>query len=64
MHGDENTETLDSYITCIIQVDTSLVYDKPQVLEVFENTPYKILLGTLCYRRFKTSGRNSQKNPN
>ena len=26
-------------------------------------TPNKIILGTLSYRRFKTSSRNSQKNP-
>ena len=33
-----NTETLDSYITCIRQVATLRGYGKPQVLEVFKNT--------------------------
>ena len=34
---DENTETLDSYVTCIRQVGTLLGYGKPQILEVFKN---------------------------
>ena len=37
-HFNENTETLDSYITHIRQVATGLGYSKPQVLEVFMNT--------------------------
>ena len=37
-HFDENTETLDSYITCIRQVATLLGYGEPQILEVFKNT--------------------------
>ena len=37
-HFDENTETLDSYITHIRQVATLLGYGKPQVLSVFQNT--------------------------
>ena len=37
-HFAENTETLDSYVTCIRQVATLLGYGKPQVLEVFKNT--------------------------
>ena len=37
-HFDENTETLDSYVTCIRQVATLLGYGEPQVLEVFKNT--------------------------
>ena len=37
-HYDENTEKLDSYVTFIPQVATSLGYGKPQVLEVFKNT--------------------------
>ena len=58
-HFDENTETLDSYVTCIRQVTTLLGYGKPQVLEVFKkHTSYKIILGTISYIRFKTSGRN------
>ena len=35
---DENTETLDAYVTCIRQVDTLLGYGDPQILEVFKNT--------------------------
>ena len=38
-HFNENTETLDSYVTCIRQVATVLGYGEPQVLEVFKNTP-------------------------
>ena len=34
----ENTGSLDSYVTQIRQVATSLGYGKPQVLEVFKNT--------------------------
>ena len=37
-HLDENTETLDSYVTCIRQVATLLSYGEPQILEVFKNT--------------------------
>ena len=58
-HFNENTETLDSYGTCIRQVATLLGYGEPQMLEVFKkNTSYKIILGTMFYRRFKTSSRN------
>ena len=35
---DENTETMDAYVTCIRQVATLLGYGEPQILEVFENT--------------------------
>ena len=35
-HFDENTVTLDSYVTCIRQVATLLGYGDPQVLEVFK----------------------------
>ena len=34
-HFDENSETLDSYVTCIRQVALLWGYGKPQVLEVF-----------------------------
>ena len=37
-HFDENTETLDTYVTNIRQVATLLGFGKPQVLEVFKNT--------------------------
>ena len=35
---DENTETIDAYVTCIRQVATLLGYGEPQILEVFKNT--------------------------
>ena len=35
---DENTETIDSYVTRIRQVATLLGYGEPQILEVFKNT--------------------------
>ena len=35
---DENTETIDSYLTWIGQVATILGYGEPQILEVFKNT--------------------------
>ena len=35
---DENTETIDAYVTCIRQVAALLVYGEPQILEVFKNT--------------------------
>ena len=37
-HFNENTETLDTYVTSIRQVGTLLYYGKPQVLEAFKNT--------------------------
>ena len=35
---DENTETIDSYVTQIRQIATLLGYGDPQILEVFKNT--------------------------
>ena len=35
---DENTETIDAYVTHIRQVATLLGYGEPQILEVFKNT--------------------------
>ena len=35
---DENTETIDAYVTCIRQVAALLGYEEPQILEVFKNT--------------------------
>ena len=35
---DENTETIDSYVTQIGQVATLLGYGEPQILEAFKNT--------------------------
>ena len=34
----ENTESIDSYVTQITQVATVLGYEEPQILEVFKNT--------------------------
>ena len=34
---DENTETIDAYVTCIRQVAALLGYGEPQILEVFKN---------------------------
>ena len=33
---DENTETIDAYVTCIRQVTAFLGYREPQILEVFK----------------------------
>ena len=35
---DENTETIDAYVTFIRQVAALLGYKEPQILEVFKNT--------------------------
>ena len=35
---DENTETIDAYVTHIRQVATLLCYAKPQILKLFKNT--------------------------
>ena len=35
---DENTETIEAYVTSIRQVATLLGYGEPQILEVFKNT--------------------------
>ena len=37
-HFYENTESLDSYVTCIRQVATLVGYGEPQILKVFKNT--------------------------
>ena len=40
---DENTETIDAYVTHIRQVAALLGYGDPQILEVFQNTlPIKL----------------------
>ena len=40
---DENTETIDAYVTQIRQLATLLGYGEPQILEVFKNTfPIKL----------------------
>ena len=64
-HFDENSETLDTYVTCFKQVAILLGYGKPEILEVLKkDTPYQIILGIVSNRRLKTSGRNSKKNTN
>ena len=35
---DENTESIDAYVTCLWQVAALLGYGEPQILEVFKNT--------------------------
>ena len=35
---DENTETIDAYVTHVRQVAALLGYGEPQILEVFKNT--------------------------
>ena len=46
----QNTETLDAYVTCMRQLAALLGYGKPQVLEVFKNahpmTLYLVLFPT------------------
>ena len=37
-HFEENSEILDSYVTCIRQVALVFGYGKPRVLDVFKNT--------------------------
>ena len=44
---DENTETIDAYVTCIRQVATLLGYGEPQMLEAFKNTLSMKLYQTL-----------------
>ena len=62
---DENTETIDSYVTGIRQVAMLLGYGEPQVLEVFKNTlSTKIILDIISNRRPETSSGNSKKNNN
>ena len=47
-HYDENTDTIDSYISKIKQVTALLNYGEPQILELFKNT----LLGKLYWILF------------
>ena len=37
-HFDENAETIDTYVHHIRQIANLLVYQDPQILEVFKNT--------------------------
>ena len=56
---DENTETIDSYVTRIRQVAPLLGYGEPQILKVFSN---KTVLDIVSNRRPKTGSRNSKEN--
>ena len=58
-HFDENTETLDSYVTCIRQVTTLLGYGEPQILEVLKTPFLQILLVSVPHRRFKARSRDN-----
>ena len=49
-HFDENTETLDEYVTCIRQVAILLGSGEPQILQLFKNT----LPTKLCWVLFPT----------
>ena len=42
---DENTETIDTYVTCIRHVAALSGYGQPQILEVFKNTLPKNYIG-------------------
>ena len=70
MHGDlfnfdENTETIDSYVTQIRQVATLLGHEEPQICgSIQEHTSYKIILDTVSHRRPKTGSRDNKKNTN
>ena len=48
LNFDENTETIDAYVTQIRQVATLLGYGEPQILEVYKNT----LSTKLCWILF------------
>ena len=61
----ENTETIDSYITQIRQVATLLGYEEPQILQVFKNTlPTKLYWILFPIDDPKTGSRDSKKNIN
>ena len=44
-HFDENSETLDSYVTCIRQVVLLLGYGEPQILEFFKISFHQDYIG-------------------
>ena len=50
-HLDKNTETLDAYVTHVMQVAALLGYGKPHVLEVFKNTLQRRLYWVLISHR-------------
>ena len=60
---DENTETIDAYVTQIRQVATLLGYGElPNSRSVQKYTSHKILLDTVSNRRPKAGSRDSKKN--
>ena len=63
LNFDENTETIDTYVTQIRQVATLLDYGEPQILQVFKNTlPTKLYWILFPIERPKASSRHSKKN--
>ena len=64
-HFDENTETLDSYGTCIRQVASLYGYDEPQVLEVFKNTlPTRLYWVLIPKEDLRLAEETAKNNPN
>ena len=63
-HFDENTITLDAYITCIRQVATLLGNGEPQILKVLKTHFLQNYIGIISYRWFKTCSRDSKKKTN
>ena len=60
---DENSENIDSYITCIRQVAALLGYGEPQMLNVLKNTfPSRLYWVLFPTEDFRTSSRNSKDN--
>ena len=63
MHGDdENTETIDAYVTQIRQVATLLRYGELNLRSIQKHTFHKIILDSIFHRRPKTSSRNRKEN--
>ena len=60
---DENTETIDAYVTHIRQVANLLGYGEPQILEVKTHFP-QTYIGYYSHRRPRASSRNSKENTN
>ena len=59
-HYDENTDTIDSYISNIKQVAALLNYGKPQILELFKNTiPSKYILDFISNKQFERCHKKS-----
>ena len=64
-HFNKNTKTIDAYVMCIRQVAALVGYGEPDILDVFKtHMPYKIALGIIPHREYKTSGRDGEENIN